>query len=66
MASIPAFDRIDYAAGLVAVTLLAVAYGFTADLVVRYAVWLVVFTVWMAWFVYYGTKWMYDVDDLTG
>ena len=66
MVELPSFDHWDYASGLSVVTLLAIAYGLVADPVVRYAVWLVVFTIWMMWFVYYGTKWMYDVDDLTG
>ena len=27
----------------------------------QYAVWLAIFIIWMVWFVYYGTKWLYGV-----
>jgi hypothetical protein len=42
--------------------LLAVAYLVYPTPVVQYAAWLTIFTVWMAWFVYYGTKHFYDID----
>ena len=62
MVEIPTLDTLDYAAGLSAVVLLIVAYVIYPDTILQYGVWLTVFTIWMAWFVYYGTKWIYDVD----
>jgi hypothetical protein len=58
----PEFGVLDYAAGLSAVVLLVFAYVIYPDTIVQYGAWLVIFTIWMAWFVYYGTKWMYGVE----
>lgn len=58
----PPPDRWDYAAGVSALALLAVAYLLVPGPIVQYGVWLAVFCLWMAWFVYYGTKWLYGVD----
>lgn len=58
----PSLDRWDYAAVLSVAALLAVAYLFVPDPVVQYGVWLAIFCIWMAWFVFYGTKWLYGVD----
>jgi hypothetical protein len=55
-------DRQDWAAAAAVVGLLVVAYLVYPDPVVQYAAWLAVFTIWMAWFVYYGTKYFYDID----
>jgi hypothetical protein len=62
MIEVPTLDTIDYAAGISALLLLVVAYVVYPNTVFQYGVWLTVFTIWMAWFVYYGTKWMYDID----
>jgi hypothetical protein len=58
----PALDRWDYAAGASVLGLLVVAYVVVPDPIVQYGAWLGVFTVWMAWFVFYGTKWLYGLD----
>lgn len=58
----PRPDGWDYAAIASAVVLLLVAYVFYPHRILQYGVWLAVFTIWMAWFSYYGTKWLYDVD----
>jgi len=47
------------AAGSVAVLLVA-AYVVYPDPVLQYGVWLTVFTIWMAWFVFYGVRWVGD------
>ena len=62
MIEVPTLDTIDYAAGLSALLLLVAAYVIYPNTIFQYGVWLTVFTIWMAWFVYYGTKWMYDID----
>ena len=62
MIEVPTLDTIDYAAGISALLLLVVAYVIYPNTILQYGVWLTVFTIWMAWFVYYGTKWMYDID----
>lgn len=36
---------------------LGLAYVVYPDPILQYAVWLTVFTIWMAWFVYFGVKW---------
>lgn len=58
----PTLDPVDYAAGLAVVVLLILGYVIYPDQIVQYFVWLVIFTIWMAWFVYYGTKWMYGLE----
>lgn len=55
----PRPDRWDVAAIGSAFGLLALAYLVYPDRVFQYAVWLVVFCIWMAWFVYYGSRWLY-------
>jgi len=62
MIEVPTLDTIDYAAAISALLLLVVAYVVYPNTILQYGVWLTVFTIWMAWFVYYGTKWMYDID----
>jgi len=62
MAERPTLDRLDYVAGGAAVALLVLGYVVYPDTVFQYGIWLGIFTIWMAWFVYYGTKWMYGVD----
>ncbi|WP_436936007.1 hypothetical protein [Halovenus marina] len=58
----PTVDRLDLVAVLAAVSALVFAYGLVSDAIVRYTAWLLVFTIWMAWFIYFGTKWMYDIE----
>lgn len=58
----PPLDRWDYAAAGSVVALLVVAYLVVPDPVLQYGVWLAIFCIWMAWFVFYGTKWLYGVD----
>lgn len=58
----PQPDRWDGAAVASALAALFVAYVVVPDPVLQYAVWLAVFSIWMAWFVYYGTKWLYGPD----
>jgi hypothetical protein len=55
-------DRWDYAAGASVVALLVLAYLVVPNPVFQYAVWIAVFVIWMAWFVYFGTKYYYEVD----
>jgi len=59
----PALDRWDYGALASVLALLAVGYLLVPDPLVQYGVWLVVFCIWMAWFVFYGTKWLYGVGE---
>jgi hypothetical protein len=58
----PDLGVFDYAAGLSALGLLVFAYVIFPNMIVQYGAWLAIFTIWMAWFVYYGTKWMYGVE----
>ena len=59
----PTLDPVDYAAGLAAFVLLILGYVVYPDQIFQYFVWLLIFTIWMAWFVYYGTKWMYGIES---
>ncbi len=56
----PRPDQWDLAAATAALGLLVVAYVLYPHRLVQYGVWLAVFSIWMAWFVYYGTKWLYE------
>jgi hypothetical protein len=57
----PSLDTIDWLAiGSVAL-LLVLAYGVYRDPVFQFAVWTIIITIYMAWFCYYGVKWVYDV-----
>jgi hypothetical protein len=58
----PPLDRWDAAAAGSALAVLAVAYLVVPHPVVQYGAWLVVFCLWMGWFFFYGTKWLYGVD----
>jgi hypothetical protein len=55
----PSPGRLDYAAGASVLGLLVLAYVVYPHRILQYGVWLVVFTIWMAWFVFYGVKWIY-------
>jgi|AntDeeMetagen285_2_1112576.scaffolds.fasta_scaffold04778_2 hypothetical protein len=62
MADRPAIDRWDVAAVASAVAVLLVAYVVAPGPIVQYGAWLTVFCIWMFWFVFFGTKWLYGVD----
>jgi hypothetical protein len=63
MVALPSFDRWDYAAGASVLGLLLVAYLVYPHPLVQYGVWLTIFTIWMAWFVSFGVRWVYANDD---
>jgi hypothetical protein len=58
----PEIDRWDCAAFLTVLLCLVVAYVIYPEQIVQYGAWLVIFTIWMGWFFYFGTKWLYSVD----
>lgn len=62
MSERPSLDRLDIGAIGSAVVLLVLGYVVYPDRIFQYAVWLAIFIIWMAWFVYYGTKWLYGVE----
>jgi uncharacterized membrane protein YphA (DoxX/SURF4 family) len=55
----PRPNRWDLAAWGSAAATLGVAHLLLVDSLARYGAWLLVFTIWMAWFVYYGVRWLY-------
>jgi hypothetical protein len=55
----PSPSRLDYAAGASVLGLLVLAYVVYPHRILQYGVWLIIFTIWMAWFVFYGVKWIY-------
>jgi len=61
MVETPTVDRLDVMAGAAVLSVLLLAYGLLSDAIIRYTAWLLVFIIWMSWFVYFGTKWMYDI-----
>lgn len=63
MATPPSLDRYDAAAGTSVVALLVVAYVLAPEPTVQYAAWLTIFCVWMAWFVFFGAKWLYGLEE---
>lgn len=62
MSELPRPDRYDWAALAGALATLGFAYLIYPNQIIQYSAWLVVFTIWMVWFVYYGTKWFYGVE----
>jgi len=62
----PRPDGWDVAAVGSALALLVVAHVLYPHRLVQYGAWLAVFTIWMAWFVYYGTRWLYGTEDSSG
>lgn len=51
------------ATGLVAALgILGASYVASSDPVVRYGAWLLVFSIWMAWFVYAAREWVAQAD----
>jgi hypothetical protein len=59
----PSIDRLDIAAFAAAAGLLVFAYVVYPDQILQYGVWIAVFIIWMVWFTYYGTKWLYSVES---
>ena len=55
----PSPDRYDYAAVGSVALLLLVAYVLWPTPTVQYTAWLTIFSIWMAWFVSYGARWLY-------
>lgn len=55
-------NRRNVVALAVVCVLLAITYVFVPDPLVRYGVWLVVFTVWMVWFVLAAVEWISKAD----
>jgi hypothetical protein len=62
MSERPTLGMLDYAAGVSVIALLVLGYVIFPNTVFQYGIWLTIFTIWMAWFVYYGTKWMYGLE----
>jgi hypothetical protein len=60
----PRPDRWDLVAWASAGTLLLVTHTVLPHPALQYGAWLAVFTIWMAWFVYYGVRWVYGVEDV--
>jgi len=55
-------NRYNVATAVVVVGLLVFAYVVVPRPLVQYSVWLVIFTIWMAWFVYVGVDHVYGTD----
>ncbi len=58
----PTLDTRDVAAFGTAALLLVLGYLVYPNRIFQYGVWLAIFIIWMVWFVYYGTKWLYGVE----
>ena len=58
----PRPDRWDLAAWVCALGLLLATHVVVPDPFLQYGAWLAVFCIWMAWFVYYGVRWMYGLE----
>lgn len=55
-------NRYNVATAVVVVGLLVFAYVLVPRPLVQYSVWLVIFTLWMAWFVYVGVDYVYGTE----
>lgn len=55
-------NRRNVATGAVVAGLLVVAYVVYPHRILQYGVWLVIFTLWMAWFVSAGVDYVYGTD----
>jgi len=55
-------NRYNVATAVVVVGLLVFAYVLVPRPLVQYSVWLVIFTIWMAWFVYVGVDYVYGTE----
>jgi len=56
-------SRYNVATAVVVVGLLVFAYVLVPRPLVQYSVWLVIFTIWMAWFVYVGVDYVYGAES---
>lgn len=56
----PRPERWDAAALGAVLAILALAYGVYPNGLLQYGAWLAVFSIWMAWFVHYGTRWLFE------
>jgi lipopolysaccharide export LptBFGC system permease protein LptF len=56
-------NRYNVATAVVVVGLLVFAYVVVQRPLVQYSVWLVIFTIWMAWFIYVGVDYFYGTED---
>jgi len=54
----PPLDGWDYATGATVVALLVLAYVIYPEPILQYGVWLAIFCLWMAWFVFFGVRWV--------
>ncbi|MFC7059352.1 hypothetical protein [Halovenus salina] len=57
----PSIDHLDGLALLATALLLVFAYVVYPTPMVKFSVWLVILTIYMTWFCYFGVKWLYDV-----
>jgi hypothetical protein len=55
-------NRRNFVALAVVGVILAGTYVFVSDPLIRYGAWLVVFTIWMAWFVLSAVEWISNAD----
>lgn len=58
----PRPDRWDLVAWASSLGLLLASHVVVPDPLLQYGAWLAVFCIWMAWFVYYGVRWMYGLE----
>jgi len=59
---LPSLDRFDLAAAVASLCLLVVGYVVYPDPVVQIAVWLVIFTISVAWMAFFLRKWVFDIE----
>jgi len=57
----PSIDHLDGLALVATALLLVFAYVVYPTPMVKFSVWLVILTIYMTWFCYFGVKWLYDV-----
>ncbi|MFC7074211.1 hypothetical protein ACFQJ7_05800 [Halovenus rubra] len=57
----PTFDRLDGLSLGATILLLVFAYVVYPDPLVKFTAWLIILTIYMTWFCYFGVKWLYDV-----
>lgn len=57
----PTFDVLDGLSLAATAALLVFAYVIYPTPVVKFAAWVIIITIYMTWFCYFGVKWLYDV-----
>lgn len=62
MVHFPSLDRYDFAAAAAAACLLFVGYVVYPTRIVKVAVWLTIFTIYVCWMAFFVWKWVYDVE----